>query len=371
MIYPISMASVVELEEITKNYFQIHDYMIDHGIPVFIVSPISDTENSFLKLAHDAKRISTLPLLRWYDKDDNLMILRFIPDIKKDRSDIRINVILFLITLVTMSFTGYLFVSSPLYEKVFFPEGYTFTSIDFILGIVTFVLALMGIIATHELGHYFTCKHHGIEATLPYFIPGLPATGGTFGAFIMQKSPPLNRKQLFDMGISGPMAGFIVALLVSIIGVFLSVPLTAEQLANLAPAGETGELPTPILFDLLIILFVQVPENGTVLMHPIFFAGWVGMLVTGLNLFPIGQLDGGHVARAVLGAKYHKIFGYVSFIIMLIIGYWLMAFFVAIFVRSDHPGALDDVSKVSHGRIVLFLIALIILIITIPPLTIF
>ncbi len=371
MIYPISMASVVELEEITKNYFQIHDYMIDHGIPVFIVSSAGNTEGAFLNLTKDAKRIGTLPLLRWYDKDENLMILRFVPEIRKDKSDIKINIILFVITLITMSFTGYLFVSSPLYEKVFFPSGYTFTSLDFVLGIVTFVLALMGIIATHELGHYFTCKHHGIEATLPYFIPGLPATGGTFGAFIMQKSPPLNRKQLFDMGISGPMAGFIVALIVSIIGAFLSVPLTADQLASLAPAGETGELPTPLLFDILIMLLINVPENGTVLMHPIFFAGWVGMLVTGLNLFPIGQLDGGHVARSVLGAKYHKLLGYAAFAIMLIIGYWLMAFFVAIFVRSDHPGALDDVSEVSKGRIALFILALIILIITIPPLTIF
>jgi membrane-associated protease RseP (regulator of RpoE activity) len=234
------------------------------------------------------------------------------------------------------------------------------------------MMALMGIIFTHEMGHYLMCRRKGIEASLPYFIPGLPQIGGTFGAFISQKSPPNNREELIDMGLAGPLAGFAVTLVVLFTGYLLSVPVTAQELIAIEEAfpGMSGELATPYLFTLLNYIFVEfIPAGGTLYMHPIAFAAWVGMLVTALNLFPISQLDGGHALRAIVGPKWHKQIGWVALLIMLLTGYYLMAILIlAMSSGGGHPGPLNDTVKISNGRIITFVISMIILVVCIPPL---
>ncbi len=163
-----------------------------------------------------------------------------------------------------------------------------------------FSASLMAILLTHELSHYFASRRHHTSATLPYFIPA-PSIIGTFGAFIKMKSPIISRKALIDIGASGPIAGFAVALAVTIYGLYHSEFVSIYS-------GQIGiVLGDSILFSLLSRLILGAPPEGKdILLNPVAFAGWIGFFVTSMNLLPIGQLDGGHIAYALLGGKNHR-----------------------------------------------------------------
>lgn len=161
-----------------------------------------------------------------------------------------------------------------------------------------FALTLMTILLVHELSHYFASKKHHTKATLPYFIPA-PTIIGTFGAFIKMKSPIMTRKALVDIGASGPIAGFIISVIVSMIGLSLSKVVAIGETKGALGLGDS------LLFSFLsdMILNYQ-PGFQDIALHPVAFAGWIGLFVTSLNLIPIGQLDGGHIAYALLGEKH-------------------------------------------------------------------
>jgi membrane-associated protease RseP (regulator of RpoE activity) len=269
-----------------------------------------------------------------------------------------------------MALAGFLQATSPVFLTLFYPNGWTVWDIAFV--VISFMASLMGIIFCHEMGHYLTARSRGIDATLPYFIPGLPPLGGTFGAFIQQKSPPQNKRDLFDLGVMGPLAGFAVTLIVLFVGFFLSVPVTYEQILALEAQypDMTGSIDVPYLFVLVELLFSDmVPANGTLYLHPIAFASWVGMLITALNLFPISQLDGGHALRSIVDSDKHKLIGWAALGIMFITGYFMMAILILLLSRGgDHPGALNDTIPVSKSRVVVFIFAMIILALCIPPL---
>jgi membrane-associated protease RseP (regulator of RpoE activity) len=172
-----------------------------------------------------------------------------------------------------------------------------------------FALTLMTILLCHELSHYFTSRKHNTKATLPYFIPA-PTIIGTFGAFIKMKSPIVTRKALIDIGASGPIAGFIVSVIAAIIGL---------QMSEVMPIAKTGgvlNLGDSILFSFLINIVLGVtPADSDILLNPVAFAGWIGLFVTSINLIPVGQLDGGHIAFALLGEKHIRL----SFILILVL----------------------------------------------------
>jgi membrane-associated protease RseP (regulator of RpoE activity) len=151
----------------------------------------------------------------------------------------------------------------------------------------------------HEFGHYFACRYYRVDASLPYFLPApLPLTG-TLGAFIRIRQQIPGKRELFDIGIAGPIAGFLVAVPVLLFGMILS------RVVALPPdTGNIVELGEPLLFKgVAWLVFGAVPDGYSINMHPMGFAAWFGMLATALNLFPIGQLDGGHISYAVLGRK--------------------------------------------------------------------
>lgn len=155
----------------------------------------------------------------------------------------------------------------------------------------------MTILLCHELSHYIASIKHRTQATLPYFIPA-PSIIGTFGAFIKMKSPIITRKALIDIGASGPIAGFIISVVACIAG------LSMSKIVPVPDAGGALTLGDSILFSLLAKIVLGItPEHHDVLLHPVAFAGWIGLFVTSLNLIPIGQLDGGHIAYAILGEK--------------------------------------------------------------------
>ena len=169
----------------------------------------------------------------------------------------------------------------------------------FILNGLWYSASILAILGAHEFGHYFACRIYGVDASLPYFLPApLPLTG-TLGAFIRIRQPIPSKRELFDIGIAGPIAGFIVAIPILLVGMSLSR-------VSALPADTRGflELGEPLLFKAVAWLFWGTPSEGhSINLHPMAFAAWFGLLATALNLFPIGQLDGGHISYAVFGRK--------------------------------------------------------------------
>jgi membrane-associated protease RseP (regulator of RpoE activity) len=163
-----------------------------------------------------------------------------------------------------------------------------------------FALTLLAILLTHELGHYFACRHHGIHSSYPYFIP-FPTLIGTLGAFILIRSPIRTNRALFDVGASGPLAGFVVAVPALIFGI-----LHAKYVPGLGDPSQAGlVLGTPLILRIVAALFHPGVPASTLLLHPVGRAAWVGLFATSLNLLPAAQLDGGHILRS-LSARAHR-----------------------------------------------------------------
>ncbi len=351
--------------------------VLEHGMPTFVIQwadgfvpPNEEQDATFKEISKLTKSLKVWPVVRWRNEQEGEYIIRFVPEQKAGKGNNRINYVLFIVTLSTIAIGGFLQATSPVFLSLFYPAGYSIWDIAFTT--LIFMAALMGIIFTHEMGHYTTAQRLGIESSLPYFIPGLPQIGGTFGAFISQKSPTENRSDLLDLGLAGPLAGFAVTLVVLIVGFFMSIPVTAEQLVAIDQAfpNQSGSLPVPFLFILMEYLFTDfIPAGGTIYLHPVAFAAWVGMLVTALNLFPVSQLDGGHALRALIDSTWHKRIGWAAIIAMVLIGYITMAILILLMSGGGgHPGPLNDTVKVTRGRVVLFAVSMVILVICIPPL---
>ena len=208
---------------------------------------------------------------------------------------------------------------------------------------ITFSLSLLAILFSHEMGHYLACRYYGVDATLPFFIPAPPVfLAGTFGAFIKIRSPIPSRRALFDIGLAGPLAGFVVALPLSVVGVLTVGPPLVPP-----PQGYTVYFNDPPLFRLLGWLF-GVPLDPNSPINPYYMAAWIGLLVTSLNLTPVGQLDGGHGTYALFGGRLHALIGRIAFVAavgLAILGYWwhrspsgfLFAVLVGIILRFPHP----------------------------------
>jgi membrane-associated protease RseP (regulator of RpoE activity) len=204
---------------------------------------------------------------------------------------------------------------------------------------VPFSLTLLMILGAHEFGHYFVARRHHIEVTLPYFIPA-PSFIGTFGAFIRMKSPIMDRRILLDVGVAGPVAGMLVAVPVLLVGLSLSHVVPEAS-------GEGIKLGSSLLFWLFsLIIHGPMPDGMDLVLHPVAFSGWIGLLVTSLNLLPVGQLDGGHVAYAVLGTRQHVV-AMVVVALLLVLGItgwtgWLVWVVILFFMGIHHPPVVYD-----------------------------
>lgn len=205
---------------------------------------------------------------------------------------------------------------------------------------IPFAATLLIILLVHEMGHYLTARYHGVRATLPYFVPA-PSLIGTFGAFIKMESSPWNRRVLFDVGASGPAAGLVLAVLAVFIGLQLSTVSFSYH-----PGGLS--LGSPLLFTFLSHLALGVvPDNAHILLHPVAFAGWIGVLVTALNLLPVGQLDGGHIIYALFGTRQIWISRLAVLVILClgVFGFWegwiIWAVLLGI-MGLRHPPPIDD-----------------------------
>lgn len=217
-----------------------------------------------------------------------------------------------------------------------------------------YTLALLGILGIHESGHLLAAKFHRLKTTWPYFIPGLPIIGiPTFGAFIQSRGLTINREILFDVAIAGPIAGLIITIIVSMFGAYTAPVLDVDVAQGLYEDSRLikWDLGEPLLMTASLALFGKGGEGHEVLMTPLLFAAWIGFLITFLNLLPAWQLDGGHLARTLLGAKLHRYATYGSMAILVLLDFWLMAILI-LFMSSRNPSAtpLDDISPLSKNR---------------------
>ena len=233
-------------------------------------------------------------------------------------------------------------------------------------------LSLLAILGAHEFGHYFACRYYGVNASLPYFLPMPLVLTGTLGAFIRIRQPIIYKHHLFDIGIAGPIAGFLVTIPVLFIGVYLS---TVAPLSELG--GANLELGEPLLFQIASWLtFGPLGDNEILLAHPMAFAGWFGLLATALNLFPFGQLDGGHISYAVLGSR-STLVSKATVGVLIVLSFfnpswiaWTVVMAVMLLVLgARHPRVLDEEVPLDSGRLWLagFALLMFILCFTLEP----
>ena len=330
--------------------FQIEEALMDQGTPTYYLVWPQKTKQAFLSLL---KRLEEMGLIAFLRKVDGRIILTVVPKPPVKHSNPRTNLILLLATVATTFVTGY----------IGFPE----TGINpFVTGAI-FSAAILLVLGIHEMGHKITANKKKIDATSPYFIPGPPPLG-TLGAVIMQKSLPPNRDALFDVGANGPIAGFVIALLCSAVGMTLLIPtnMPADGGFNLFPVSWLLLLPALSSLNLIPPL---TGTNNALAMHPLLWAGWAGMVVTMLNLLPAAMLDGGHVARSTLaGDKPRLILAFASVALLLLTGteFVIMAFLIVFMAMFKHPGPLDDVSSLSRNRKLLTAVLVAVFILSFP-----
>ena len=295
----------------------------------------------------------------------------------------RVHILLFVLTIITTILSGVMLVmpeletpspslTRPLDYLLYIPTAYFNTVVDFFTFIlkhpqlmlqgITFSASLLAILLSHEMGHYLACRYYGINATLPFFIPAPPLfLAGTFGAFIRIRSPIPTRRALFDVGLAGPLAGFVVAVPIAIAGI-----LSIGQPLHL---GSGIFFNDPLMFRLLARL-LGVKLNPDSPINPYYMAAWIGLLVTSLNLMPVGQLDGGHGTFAVFGKRAHKIIGRLAFVIvalLAVLGFlwhgspsgFLYTVLLGVMLRVRHP-APPQMESLGTKRILVGILTLIV-----------
>lgn len=346
-----------------------------------------DTVAAYDQLAETLRPYNITPLFRKEQGDKQVIFLVLSPAIPKFGSRINVNIVLFIITVFSVMLTG---VDIP--PEAISADGAVSLPYRFlhILSGWPFALSMMGILFAHEMGHYVMCRYYKVPATLPFFLPApLISPLGTFGAFIMMRGIPKNKRILFDVGVAGPIAGLVIAIPVVFIGLSLSHLGPIEP----APVGMLGFLEgnsigyllakyltfgkllpepvsmgglSPALYWLRFFLSGQpIPFHGLdVQLHNVALAGWAGLLVTALNLVPVGTLDGGHVAYGLFGEKARRIFpiaigalialSFLPVLFTLSLGAfnfsWLLWVFILFWLGNVRTQPLDDITPLDGKR---------------------
>lgn len=349
-----------------------------------------DTSGAYDRLASDLEPLEITPLFRWDGEQHAVILMPSLDRSKRART--WVNVLLFVVTLLSVLLTGALY---GMEEQI--PTSFWEIVTTFVRRGWPFAVSLIAILGAHEFGHYLVGRYHGLNVTLPYFIPLPLSPFGTMGAFINMRDIPKNRRVLLDVGIAGPFAGLVIAIPVLILGLYLSelntLPPLASQDLSLQMEGNSllylfskylvfGQLlPEPVSYEGIPKLLYWIgyfftgkpfPFGGSdVLLHPVAWAGWAGLLVTGLNLIPAGQLDGGHVLYVLLGSKWVRRI-YPLILIALIgmgffwPGWWFWAFLLFLLGRV-YAEPLDQITQLDGRRKALAVLAMVVFILTFTP----
>jgi membrane-associated protease RseP (regulator of RpoE activity) len=325
------------LSDMVGKHFPILEFNNDKDAPYFIVANYSPEKFSAL-----TQELEQVGYLAFINPHELYYQIRLAQKPEEGKSRIRVNIILFVATMGTTLLAGY-----------FLGKSW--------VAAFGFAVAIMAIIGTHETAHFVAARRHGVKATLPYFIPA-PTMIGTFGAVINVKSPIPDRNALFDLGLSGPLAGLLVTVPVLMVGLSIST-VTAQT-----PSAMI--FTPPLLMEIIAYFTAPAAASGQMIyLHPVAFAGWVGLLVTMLNLMPVAFLDGGHISRSIFSEKTHFWISAVAVLITVLLGWFFMAIIMilVLFKSKIHPGALDNVVPLTRGRKIMAFVALIILILCLSP----
>ena len=353
-----------------------------------------DSQHIHRQLTQALKTQNLTPFFR-QEKDTHIIqLIRGLP--APQASNPRVNIILFLLTLLSMLVTGAIYsYEGPGVDSI--PQLLSVAFNNLGLG-VPFAVSLLAILMAHEFGHYLAGRYHKTAVTLPYFLP-LPfplSPFGTLGAFIQLKEPPRNKRVLFDIGIAGPLAGLVVAIPVLLYGLSLS---TVDQLPLFVRAGEGFQLegnsilyleakylvhgqllPAPLSFNgtpewlyWLRYFFTGLPTplgGQDVILHSVAWAGWAGLLVTALNLIPVGQLDGGHLINSLLGDKARLLVPVIIFGLAILgffwPGWWLWVFLI-LMLGGSRAQSVDEITPLDRPRKLLAIFGLVLFFLVFTP----
>jgi len=344
---------IEEINYLVRRYLNVYDFRIAPDHLEFYFTPGDEMifEKNFENLRLAFKKKGLIPVVR---KEGGEYVLVVIHTPKRKFMSVWVNIVLLIATLASTIWVGISY-----YSSYYGSHGLWN---DILGGFLYFALPLMTILGVHEMGHYFAAKRHKVAVSLPFFIPA-PTILGTLGAFISIREPIPDKKSLVDIGLAGPIAGFIVAIPVTLLGMYLGTlnpPAISPESTN-----QYILLNVPIVYEFLS-LFMPSPE----FIHPMAMAGWVGFVVTAINLFPIGQLDGGHVARAIAGDK-TKYVSYAFAAILFILGFWYPGWIIfailVVFLGLNHPPPLNDITKLDKKRWALAISGFLLLAVTFVP----
>lgn len=336
----LERVSLDRIRALAEEHLALGEVAVEFDVPVLEVRSPEPLKEVFVRLVKRFREHGLLPLLR---RRQGRLVLIVLPMPPPRRTRRITPIALFAATLVTVFLTGYF--GSGLWVSRF--GG------SLLLQAGLFTLALIAIVGLHELGHKTAALRSGIQATPPYFIPGppLPFGFGTLGAVIMQKEPPVNRDQLFDLGFSGPVTGFAVTVVVAIIAIMTARVVDESVIEEIARGGVIFLNP-PVIWGLLVSVFKPLPVGMAPMTPPIGIAAWVGFVITFLNLLPVWQLDGGHVTRALFGEKGLKLASVIGILVAFVTGFWFFGLLIMFFMMNAPRviGTLDNVSPLTRLR---------------------
>ena len=340
-------SSAQEIIDVVRQRFRVtSEYLREDTSVEFHLDPVQENvKSNFLSLIEILRKSGETAVLRRTVGGYFLVVGRKqLPERRKSKTPI----ILLIATIVTILITGFVQayyaphpLSPPLSASAVAWDGFLF------------FLAIFGIIAIHEMGHKLASWYHKMDSSWPYFLPGIPGIWPTMGAVITTRDPPVNRDSLFDLGISGPLAGLAVTIIVSIPAVL------SARLVPISSFPSTQSLGSSDLYTNLLVGFFKAPQTSDVIVGSLFsilyFAYSFGFLLTFINLLPAWQLDGGHIMNAAVSQRVHKWLTYASVVVMLLIGFYLMAILIFFFAgRSPSLQPLDNVSPLSPRRRAIF-----------------
>jgi membrane-associated protease RseP (regulator of RpoE activity) len=339
-----------------EDVVAVHDTTVRGGVVLLHGALLTEPARALDVLVPRLRPLGYTPFLQ---RDGGGVTLQAWPLVETPaRPRIGLNVLLFVLTCLTTLIAG----SGAFLSFDPFAEPWRIAS-----G-APFAVTLLAILGTHEFGHYFSARYHRASVSLPYFIPAPPPfLFGTLGAIIRMRSPARDRNALLDIAAAGPLAGLIIAIPAVLLGLQWSTVLRV-------PAGEHLVFGDSILMRLLVRLkFGPIPPGMDVFIHPVALAGWVGLFVTALNLFPVGQLDGGRIAYALFGGR-HRLVGVATFVALLALGVftgavnWVVwAALLFFLVGFQHGPPLDDLTPLTPARRAVGVLCLLLLVLLVPP----
>ena len=389
---PVAVATPDRLREAVSQFMSIEDMTLGEGKDFavrFRGHLVMESTQAYALAAESFRPLGYTPLFR---KDGEAhAVLAVAGTINPTPSRIWINYLMFGLTVLSVAWTGANYSSGATTLPSSALEWLSFLAAGW-----PFVVTMLGILLAHELGHYFAARYHKVAVTLPYFIPFPLSPFGTMGAFIQLKAPPTNRRVLLDIGVAGPFVGLVVAVPVLIYGLLTSpvgplprvlAPGDALQMegnsilyvaAKLLVFGQLlpvpasfGNLPPLVYMLRYYVLGLPAPLGGTdVMLNSVAWAGWAGLLVTGLNLIPAGQLDGGHALYVLVGKRARLLLPVIIVVLLALgfvwSGWWLWAAIIY-FLGRTYAEPLDQITELDPTRKLVAILALVVFVLVITP----